>query len=435
MNTTKRFKSKQEQFLSILDNVSQTGKGLGVILQTADDQQLDGRSLTINGHKVLNFSSCSYLGLDQHPTLIEGAIDATRRYGVQFSSSRTYVASPLYGELEEKLSQIFKSPALVTNTTTLGHIGNVQLLIGDEDAVILDVSVHASVHQAVQLLESRHIPIEVVRHNRLDMLEDQIKKLSVMHRKIWYFTDGVFSMFGDLAPMDDLRVLLDRYEQLHLYVDDAHGMSWMGEHGAGFAMSRLPYHERMYLTTSMGKAFGASGGIMVYPNKDDFRRVHDYGKTLIFSIQLPPPILGAAVASANIHLSAEIYEKQRELATRVLHFKKTARMLELPVMADPVSPIKFIALGKPPLCYSMMQRLLKAGFFTNMSAYPSVSYNQSGIRIPLTTHHTIDDIDQLLHTIAVALPAAFTETNSSMAEIVKFFKLDRHPNRAAAVLV
>lgn len=418
-------KSKHEQILSLLDEVSISGKKLGIILQTIEDSELDGRHVTVKGNRMKNFSSCSYLGLDLDQRLMAGAIDAVSRFGVQFSSSRSYLSSPLYGELEERLAKIFNSPAAVFNTTTLGHLSNLPILIGDEDAVILDVSVHSSVQMAVSLLKERNITTEIIRHNRLDILEDRVKQLSMTHKKIWYLSDGVYSMFGDLAPVKEIVELMDQYEQLHLYIDDAHGMSWAGENGSGYVMSQVKFHPRMYLSTSLGKAFGASGGVMVFPNDEEYRRVHDYGKTSIFSIQVPPPVLGAAVASAKIHLSADIYSLQKQLQEKIKFFNQTASLLELPMYSNNISPVKFICLGKPMMGYNMVSRLMNAGYYVNLSVFPSVSYNNTGMRIPLSLHMTKEDIEGLLNEIATQMPLAFKETGSSLKEVTRFFKLDK----------
>jgi len=418
-------KSKHEQILELLDEVSISGKKLGIILQTIEDDELDGRHVTLKGRKLKNFSSCSYLGLDLDQRLMAGAIDAITRFGVQFSSSRSYLSSPLYGELEEKLSRIFDAPAAVFNTTTLGHLSNLPILIGDDDAIIMDVSVHSSVQMAVSLLKERNIHVEVIRHNRLDVLEERTKELSLTHRKIWYLSDGVYSMFGDLCPVKDIVKLMDIHEQLHLYIDDAHGMSWSGENGAGFVLSQVPKHNRLYLSTSLGKAFGASGGVMVFPNQEEYRRVHDYGKTSIFSIQIPPPILGAAVASAKIHLSSEIYVMQKNLQDRIKYFNQTARLLEIPLFSDDISPVKFVCLGKPQMGYNMVSRLVNNGYYVNLSVFPSVSYNNTGMRIPLSLHMSKEDINGLLNEIAQQLPSAMVDTGTSTKEISRFFKMDR----------
>ncbi len=418
-------KSKHDQMLDILDEISFSGRNLGILFQTFEDTELDGKHVTINGKRMVNFGSCSYLGLEMDRRLIAGTIYAVTRYGTNFSSSRAYLSTPLYEELENKLAIIFGNKVVVTNNTTTGHLANIPMLIGDNDAVILDVNVHSSVQQAVSLLHDRQISIEVVRHNRLDLLEDRIKALSVKHDKIWYMSDGVYSMFGDLAPIKELNAMLDTYEQLHLYVDDAHGMSWAGENGAGYSSSQLRNHERLFLTTSLGKAFGSGGGVLVFPDDKSYHRVRDFGRTLIFSIQIPPPVLGASIASSKIHLSPEIYVLQKKLQERIKFFNQTAKMYELPLIRESLSPVMFIGAGKPLVGYNMVRRLMNAGFFVNLSVFPSVAYTNTGLRIPITLHHTNEDIENLIKVIALNLPIAMKESGQTMKNLLQYFKLNR----------
>ncbi len=423
--TSNELKSKHDQMLDILDEISFSGRNLGILFQTFEDTELDGKHVTINGKRMVNFGSCSYLGLEMDRRLIAGTIDAVTRYGTNFSSSRAYLSTPLYEELENKLAIIFGNKVVVTNNTTTGHLANIPMLIGDNDAVILDVNVHSSVQQAVSLLHDRQISIEVVRHNRLDLLEDRIKALSVKHDKIWYMSDGVYSMFGDLAPIKELNAMLDTYEQLHLYVDDAHGMSWAGENGAGYSSSQLRNHERLFLTTSLGKAFGSGGGVLVFPDDKSYHRVRDFGRTLIFSIQIPPPVLGASIASSKIHLSPEIYVLQKKLQERIKFFNQTAKMYELPLIRESLSPVMFIGAGKPLVGYNMVRRLMNAGFFVNLSVFPSVAYTNTGLRIPITLHHTNEDIENLIKVIALNLPIAMKESGQTMKNLLQYFKLNR----------
>jgi 7-keto-8-aminopelargonate synthetase-like enzyme len=174
--------------------------------------------------------------LEHDKRLKAGAIGAVSRYGTQFSSSRAYVSSTFYHESEDLLRQMFNRPLILVQSLTVGHMTNIPVLIGDHDAVILDSQVHDSVQTAVQLLKTRDIRVELVRHNRLDMLEERIKALKNSYKKIWFMADGVYSMQGDFAPMKELCKLADKYEQLHLYIDDIHGMSWAGPHGTGYVL-------------------------------------------------------------------------------------------------------------------------------------------------------------------------------------------------------
>jgi 7-keto-8-aminopelargonate synthetase-like enzyme len=416
-------KSKHEQVLEIVNEVAILAGKLGIIHNRTEDVSLDGRHITIRGQKLLFFGSCSYLGLEHDPRLKAAAMEAVDKYGTQFSSSRAYVSSRYYKEAEDLMRRIFNRPAGIVQSLTVGHMSNIPVLVGDSDAVIMDAQVHDSVQTAVQLLKARNIRIELVRHNRLDMLEHRIKSLKDSYRKIWYMADGVYSMQGDYAPVTDLYKLLDRYDQLHLYLDDIHGMSWTGPNGAGYVMSQGNYHERLFLTTGLTKAFGVAGGVLVYPQEEHFRFVRNTSKSFIFSIQMPPMVLGAVIASAKIHLTDEIYLLQDELKKKIEYFNTRAKELQLPLISETGSPVMFIGVGKPDTGYNMVRRLMNAGYFLNLSVFPSVSYNNSGLRIPLNNKLTMEDIDGILLAIAEQLPLALADSNASMNDIYRSFRL------------
>lgn len=422
-------KSKHEQILDIVDDIFTAAHDLGISQVETEDEELDGRHIRIHGKDMINFGSCSYLGLELDPRLKAGAIEATKRYGTQFSSSRAYVSVGLYTELEGLFTKIFGQPVILCPSVTLAHLSNIPVLIGDQDVVILDAQVHECVQTAVQLLKPRNVTIEMIRHNKMDALEEKIKAHKDKHKKIWYMADGVYSMFGDFAPLSELVKLMDKYEQFHLYVDDAHGMSWSGKNGSGYVMSQIDFHPKMYLVTSANKAFGAAGGLLVFPDKASMKRVRNCGKTLIFSGPIQPPMLGAGIASAKIHLSNEIYTLQKRLQESIRFFNSTAKMYDLPLINESTAPINFIGVGKPAVGYSMVKRLMNLGYFVNISAYPSVSYNHTGLRVPVNLHHTKEDIDTVLKTIAEQLPLALSESNSSIKDVQKSFRLNSRENK------
>lgn len=226
--------SQRHHYLDTVDQVLTQAVEQGVLHLQCDDRPIEGAAIWVQGRQMVSFGSCSYLGLEQDSRLIEGVIEAVRRHGTQFSSSRAYLSTGLYRQLEQQLEELFQAPVIVTPTTSLGHQAALPVLVRDEDAVILDHQVHASVQNAAQLLKPRGIPVHHIRHNRMDQLEDMIRQFRSKHRKIWYLADGIYSMYGDAAPLQELEALLARYEALHLYLDDAHGMSWAGKNGCGF---------------------------------------------------------------------------------------------------------------------------------------------------------------------------------------------------------
>ena len=269
----------------------------GVVLQTVDDVPYDGRHVQIDERVLLNFGSCSYLGLEQRPELKRGAIEATERFGTQFSYSRVYLQLPLYTQLESVLETITGGYSLVAPSTTLAHIAALPVLIEEGDAAIIDKSAHASLHTAVALLRS--IPVHAIPHNGLELLDAEIGRLSATHRRVWFIFDGLYSMLGDFAPLDQLAALLEKYPRLHLYVDEAHCTSWVGKNGRGYTLDRLPDLSRVVVALGFAKAFAVGGAALIFASDEDRQRVRRCGGPMLFSGPLQPPILGAALAYKN----------------------------------------------------------------------------------------------------------------------------------------
>ncbi|HEY8098765.1 MAG TPA: aminotransferase class I/II-fold pyridoxal phosphate-dependent enzyme, partial [Methylobacter sp.] len=264
--------------------------------------------------------------------------------------------------------------------------------------------VHNSVQTAAKLVKAEGVPVEILLHGNMELLEERIITLSKQYRHVWYLTDGVYSMFGDLAPVKELGQLLNRYEQLHLYFDDAHGMSWIGKHGKGYVLDSLPIQERMVVATSLCKGYAAGGGALIFPNAQMHQHVKNCGGPMIFSGPIQPPMLGAAIASARIHLSAEINHLQRELQDRIALCNRLLKAYDIPVACSSQSPIFYIKLGLPEVAGKMAKYLLDDGFYTNHAAYPAVSRRKSGIRFTLTKHLSAEDIHGLVEAIARNLP-------------------------------
>lgn len=387
-----------------IDRIVSTGISHGLVQRTTEDAYYNGRTICLQSKQMLNFALCSYLGLELDFRLKHGVMDALMRYGTQFAVSRAYLSATPYTELETLLEELFNGHVVVAPTTTLGHIAALPVLVQEGDAILLDQMVHNSVQTAAKLVQAQGVPVETLLHGDMELLEERIAALSKQYRHVWYLTDGVFSMYGDLAPIDELGKLLKRYEQLHLYVDDAHGMSWSGRHGRGYVLDRLGMQERLVVATSLCKAFSAAGGVLIFSDEQMQRRVKHCGGPMIFSGPIQPPMLGAALASARIHLSSEIVRLQQELQQRIALCNRLLKEYALPLAANSMSPIFYIKLGLPHVAGQMAERLLNEGFYTNHAVYPAVSRRQSGIRFTLTRHHTAQDIRALVEALARNLP-------------------------------
>jgi 7-keto-8-aminopelargonate synthetase-like enzyme len=417
-----------KDLLDACDVVGGIARELGIGLLQAEDERLDGKHVRIGGRKLLHFCSCSYLGLELDPRLKAGAIDALERFGTQFSVSRAFLSAPPYAELEARLDALTGGCCLVTPNTTLASASALPSLVRESDAVLLDHQVHMTVQQTVPLLQRLGAHVELVRHGALASVETKIKELRARHARVWLLLDGVYSMHGDLAPIEALALLLGRYEQLHLYVDDAHGTSWTGRHGRGHALGRLGPEERArtVVALSLNKSFAAGGGALVLPDEATRRRVRHTAGPLLFTGPLQPPLLGAALASARLHASPELATLQAELQERIAHANARCRELELPLLfPEERVPIRFVALGPRQASVAMAAHLKERGLLASCALFPAVPAHQTGIRFTLTRHHTSADIDRLLEEMARFLPHALAAGGVTRTDVAGAFGLAR----------
>jgi 7-keto-8-aminopelargonate synthetase-like enzyme len=399
-----------------------TAKEQGVSHLSAQDETYDGRHITIQENVLLNFGSYSYLGLENDPRLKEAAIQAIQKYGIQYPSSRAYVSNILYDELETLVQKMYGAPVVLTASLSIGHHGIMPIVIEDGDAVILDQQVHASVQDAARKLQLNGVLVTIVRHNNLEELKKKIEELSPKHAKIWYLCDGIYSMYGDVAPIGELVELADQYKQLYLYVDDAHGMSSFGKNGTGYVMSKTGLHPKMILCTGMAKAFGTIGGIYTIPDVGLASKVRNCTGPLIFSGQQATSILAASIASAKIHLSEEIMLRQNSLAEKICYCHRLLKEYKLPDISDPESPIFFVGLGMMSVAINLVKRMMQEGYYMNLAVFPAVPETCSGIRFTITLHLTLEDIEGMVKALARQFSLALFEEKRTVSDIQRAFK-------------
>lgn len=395
----------------------------GIAHLHTQDKKLTNNIITVDSKKTVHFGSCSYLGLEFDEEVKNSAKAAIDAYGTQFSSSRAYLSSIHYVELEEKLAKIFGSPTVVSPTTTLGHIATIPVFVGSKDAIILDHQVHNSVQTAASLMKGRGTHIELLRHNRMDLLENRILELRGKHKKIWYMADGIYSMFGDVTPIDKIHELLNKYPEFHFYVDDAHAMSCFGEHGRGFVLSKHKIHERMIVVTSLAKAFATGGGALIFPTKEMAQLVRNVGGPMITSGPMQPAALGAALAVADFHLSEGIVDYQEELQENIKYTDLMLKKYGLPNLSEAFSPIFFIAVSLPKIAYNIINKMKNDGFFLNIGIFPAVPIKNTGVRFTITRLHTFEQIERMVACLSDNFKSALKEENVTIDTIYKAFKL------------
>jgi 7-keto-8-aminopelargonate synthetase-like enzyme len=412
-----------DDLLDAVDEVLSDGVRRGMLHNHVEDDVLDGRHLTIEGRRMINFGSCSYLGLETHPALRAGVRDAVDRYGTQFSSSRGYASAPLYREVEEDLADLFGRPVVVTPSTSMGHIAAMPTLIGSRDVLLLDHQVHHSVQTAAKLVQAGGARVELIPHNDLRTLEKRLQSYRGTHRRVWYAADGLYSMYADFFPAEALDDLAARYDNLRLYVDDAHAASWTGRHGRGYALEHLAPAtlERTVVAASLNKSFAAAGGAVTFPDEESRRRVITVGGPLIFSGPVQPPMLGAVLASARLHRTPEVAVRQSLLLSRIRLFNRLAADAGLPVVSDSEAPIRCIGAGVTGVAYRLTERLREAGYYVNTAVFPAVPAKRSGARVTLTAHHTEDDVAGLVDALAEHLPAALADEGATVDDLRRAF--------------
>lgn len=409
--------------IETLNQIVKDGTNRGLAHHYTEDAFMTGKQVTIDGKKLINFGSCSYLGLENHPALKQGVVDAVIKYGTQFSSSRTYLSLGLYKDLESDLRTIFQKPVIATASTTLGHLATLPTIIGENDAVVLDLQVHSSIQMTTQLLKARKVPVYVIRHNCMDSLEKKIQHLNNKYDKIWYFADGVYSMYGDFAPFEQLEHLLDKYKKFHLYIDDAHGMGWTGKNGVGVVRSHMKHHDKMVLAVSLNKSFGAAGGCLVFPNEEMEEKVRNCGSTYIFCGPIQPPMLGAACASAQLHLSDELERRQQDLRALIDYTNQRLNALNLPQFMQTDSPLFFIPVGLPQTTYSIIGKMKEDGFYLNTAAFPAVPMKKSGVRFMVNSNLNKEDINAMLEALQANYIETILEVGSSCEQVAKVFDI------------
>ncbi len=415
-------KINHTNYLDVVDSVWSSAKEKGIMHINSEENFFDGTSFKIRGKKLINFGTCGYLGLEKHPDLIAKSIELVQKFGTQLSMSRAYIRPTYIQELEELMSEIFDGNKVICYTSTSNaHISVIATIIKSDDLIILDQQVHFSVQFPCKNTKLQGTEVKMVRHSNYVMLEEMIRENYNKYNRIWYMADGVYSMHGDLPDTTILKSLLDKYPKLHLYFDDAHGMGWDGKKGAGYIFDRLGVSERIVIISTLAKGFGCVGGTAIFSDPEMYRRTDIFGGPLSYSHPLSPANVGAAIASAKIHLSDEIYAYQSELRELMDHMNRRLIEKNLTNLSSPDSPIYFIGAGLNKVTRNFVHRILNEGIYVNTATFPVVPNDRSGLRFTLTRHNTKADIDLFTDAIAYHLPKAIEEEGDTIQRVYEEF--------------
>lgn len=372
---------------------SRLGQELGIRSQIIEDEEFRGELIRLRGADLVNFGLCSYLGLGDDPRLIEAAVDAVTRFGNSYSSSMAYTAVPFYRPLRERFEAMLGAPVVISASTTLAHMSALPVVVRSGDTVVIDALAHASLAGVIPSLTAKGATVHQLPHSNLARLSEIAESAT---GPTWYLFDGLYSMQGVTAPAEELRAMLDRHENLWLYCDDAHSLGWSGERGRGQFLERAGWHERLVMAFGLAKSFGTMGGVVATPNPELIELIDITGGPMVFGGPIPPPVLGASIASADIHLSDELPELQEELMERIRFVNEFSDRIGLTLEAREDTPLFFVEIGPVMSTISAATAMLKRGFFLNPAVFPAVPRNKGGLRFTVTRYNSLDHIEEML---------------------------------------
>ncbi len=359
--------------------------GLYTYIRTIESPQ--GAWLTVDGKRVLNFCSNNYLGLANHPRLVEAARSAMEQYGVGPGAVRTIAGTmALHVELERRLAEFKGVEAAITfQSGFAANLATIPAIVGREDVIFSDQLNHASIIDGCRLSRAT---IVAYPHNEVEALEDLIKEHGPKYRRKLIVTDGVFSMDGDIAPLPRLAELAKRYGCI-LMVDDAHGEGVLGRGGRGI-VDHFDLHGVVDIEVgTMSKAFGVMGGV-VAGSRRLVEWLRQRGRPFLFSSAMTVPDVAACLAA--IDLLEESTELVDRLWDNARYFKAKMQALGFDT-GKSETPITPIMLGEAPLAQEFSRRLFEEGVFAMAIGYPTVPKGAARIRVMPSAAHSREDLD------------------------------------------
>ena len=371
-------------------------KGTYFKLRVLDDEQ--GPLCHYDGKAVINLASNNYLGLCNDPRLREAAIAATRKYGVGSGAVRTIAGTmKIHMELEEKIAA-FKGveACVVFQSGFTANAGTVSSILGKEDFILSDELNHASIIDGARLSRAK---IKVFRHKDVAHAEELLKELENEPGRKLVITDGVFSMDGDIGPVDQLAALCERYGAI-MMVDDAHASGVLGRNGRG---SVDHFHCTSKVDVQVGtlsKAIGSLGGY-VCGSRDLIEFLYHRARPFLFSTGHPPSVSASCIAAFDILQSEP--ERIERLWSNTRYFQEQLKVagfdiggVTTPKSETPITPI-IVGDGRKTMEFS--KALFDKGLMATGIAFPTVPEGKARVRCIMTSEHSREMIDRALETL------------------------------------
>ncbi len=374
--------------LEWIENELQALKDAGLYNRIRTLSSPQGAWLIVDGKRVLNFCSNNYLGLANHPRLLQAAREAMEKYGIGPGAVRSIAGTmDVHVELERRLAKFKGVESAITFQSGFSANGaTLPAMVGKDDAIISDELNHASIIDGARLSGAK-----IIRYTHCDVadLERVLKENRAAYPKTLVVTDGVFSMDGDIAPLDKIYEVTKNYDAI-LMVDDAHGEGVLGRGGRGI-VDHFNLHGKVDIEVgTMSKAFGVMGGV-VAGNPLVVEWLRQRGRPFLFSSAVTVPDAAACIAALDV--LEESTELVDGLWNNAVYFKAEMKNLgfDTGVSETPITPVM---LGEAPLAQQFSRELFENGVFAMSLGFPTVPRGKARIRVMISAAHSRADLDQ-----------------------------------------
>ena len=339
-----------------------------------------------DGREVLNFCANNYLGLSSHPEIIAAAHEALDRWGFGLSSVRFICGTQeIHKELEAKISEFLGMEDTILFSSAFDANGGVfEPLLGQDSAIVSDELNHASIIDGVRLCKAQRFRY---KHSDMNELEACLKKASDAKYRL-IATDGVFSMDGDLAKLDEICDLADKYNAL-VMVDDSHGTGYIGHCGRGTHEFCNVIDRVDIVTTTFGKALGGASGGCVSGRAEIIDMLRQRSRPYLFSNSLAPVITATTIRA--IEMLTESHELRNKVVDNAIYFRYHMKRAGFDLMPGETAIVP-VMIYDEPMALKMADMLLDEGIYVIGFAYPVVPMGKARIRVQLSAAHTREQI-------------------------------------------
>jgi glycine C-acetyltransferase len=364
-----------------------------------------GAAIRVGGKEVVNFCANNYLGLANHPAIVEAAHEGLRKFGYGLSSVRFICGTQdVHKELEKGLAGFLrKEDCILYSSCWDANGGLFETTLSEEDAVLSDELNHASIIDGIRLCKAKRY-----RYKNADMteLEQHLKDAAGCRLRL-IATDGVFSMDGSIAPLDKICDLAERHDAM-VMVDDSHATGFVGPNGRGSAEHHGVLDRVDIITSTLGKTLGGAAGGFTCARAEVVEYLRQRSRPYLFSNALPPPIACAALKAVELVGQSVELRERLNANTKKLRGALEGAGFKVKPGQHPILPVM---LGDAALASKMADKLLERGIYVIGFSFPVVAHGQARIRIQVSAAHTAEQLDRAA--------AAFAEVGRELGVVGK----------------